>query len=53
MDPGFPGGSVASVYNAGDTGDAGVIPWQGSSLGEGDGNPLQYSSLGKLVDRGT
>ena len=32
--------------SAGDTGDAGSIPWLG------DGNPLQYSRLENSVDRG-
>ena len=35
--------------NAGDTGDArdtGSLPESGRSLGEGNGNPLQYSCLG-------
>ena len=35
--------------NAGDTGS---IPGSGRSLGEGNGNPLQYSSLGNPMDRG-
>ena len=37
----FPGGSdgKASVYDAGDLGS---IPGLGRSLGEGNGNPLQY-----------
>ena len=34
-----------SVCNAGDTGDAGLIPGLGRSPGEGNGNPLQYSCL--------
>ena len=33
-------------------GDAGSIPGSGRSLGEGNGNPLQYSCLGNPVDRG-
>ena len=39
---GFPGGSVVKKLpsNAGDTG---LIPGSGQSLGEGNGNPLQYS----------
>ena len=50
----FPGGSVVKnpVANAGDTGDAGSIPGSGRSPGEGNGNPLQYSCLGNLMDRG-
>ena len=31
--------------NAGDVGDAGLIPGSGRSLGGGHGNPLQYSCL--------
>ena len=31
--------------NAGDTGNAGLIPGLGRSPGEGNGNPLQYSCL--------
>ena len=31
---------------AGDARDAGFIPWLGRCLGEGSGNPLQYSCLG-------
>ena len=38
--------------NAGGTRDAGLIPASGRSLGEGNGNPLQSSCLGKLTDRG-
>ena len=33
-------------------GDAGSIPGLGGSLGEVNGNPLQYSCLGNLMDRG-
>ena len=48
---GFPCGSDgnASVYSAGDLGS---IPGSGRSLGEGNGNPLQYSCLGNPMDRG-
>ena len=35
---------------AGDTRDAGLIPGSGRSLGEGNGNPVQYSCLD--MDRG-
>ena len=35
--------------NAGDTG---LIPGLGRFPGEGNGNPLQYSCLGNLTDRG-
>ena len=49
---GFPGGSD-SKESACNTGDTGLIPGSGRSPGEGDGNPLQYSSLGNPMDRGT
>ena len=51
---GFPDGSVTkeSTCNAGDTGDVGLIPGSGRSPAEGNGNPLQYSSLGNPRDRG-
>ena len=47
----FPGGSdgKASAYNAG---DPGLIPGSGRTPGEGNGNPLQYSCLENLMDRG-
>ena len=50
----FPGGSVAknSPANAGDTGDVGSIPGSGRSPWIGNDNPLQYSCLGNLMDRG-
>ena len=38
--------------NAGDIRDAGSIPGLGGSLGEGHGNPFQYSCLGNHIDRG-
>ena len=38
--------------NAGDIRDAGLIPGSGRSPGEGNGNLLQYSCLGNLMDRG-
>ena len=38
--------------NAGDAGDLGSIPGSGRSPGEVNGNPLQYSCLGNLMDRG-
>ena len=37
---------------AGDTGDLGLIPGSGRSPREGNGNPLQYSCLGNLINRG-
>ena len=48
---GFPGGSDSkeSTCNAGDLGS---IPGSRRSAGEGNGNPLQYSCLGKPMDRG-
>ena len=36
----------------GDTGDMGLIPGLRRSLREGNGNPLQYSSLENPMDRG-
>ena len=39
--------------NAGDVRDAGSIPGSGRSPGEGNGNPVQYSCLENLLDRGT
>ena len=47
----FPGGSdgKASAYNAGDPGS---IPGLGTSSGEGNGKPLQYSCLENPMDRG-
>ena len=46
---GFPGGAPA---NAGDIRDPGSIPGWGRSPGGGHGNPLQYSFLENLMDRG-
>ena len=40
------------LANAGDTGDAGLIPGLGRSPEEGSGNPLQYSCLENPMDRG-
>ena len=39
--------------NAGGTRDEGSIPGSGRSPGEENGNPLQYSCLENLMDRGT
>ena len=47
----FTGGSVVKNPPA-KAGDAGSIPWSGRSPGRGNGNPLQYSSLGNPTDRG-
>ena len=38
--------------NAGDVRDISSIPGSGRSLGGGHGNPLQYSRLENLMDRG-
>ena len=38
--------------NAGDAGDIDLIPGLGRSLGEENGNPLQYSCLDNTMDRG-
>ena len=40
------------LANEGDIRDAGSIPGLGRSPGGGYGNPLQYSSLEKPIDRG-
>ena len=50
-DVGFPGGSVVKNPPA-SAGDTSLIPTLGRSLGERNGNPLQYSCLGNLTDRG-
>ena len=47
---GFPGGSVVKNPPANARGDTGSIPGLGRSPGEGDGNPFQYSCLGKPMD---
>ena len=51
MPSGFPGGSVGKNPPA-NAGDADSIPESGRSPGEGNDNPLQYSSLGNPMDRG-
>ena len=50
----FPGGALVKnpPPNAGDEGDSVSIPGLGRSLGEGNGNPLQYSCLENSMDRG-
>ena len=50
----MPGDTVVKnpPANAGDARDAGLIPGLGSSSGEGNGNPLQYSCLEDSIDRG-
>ena len=51
LDQDFPGGSdgKASAYNAGDLDS---IPGLGTSPGEGNGSPLQYSCLENTMDGG-
>ena len=48
---GFPDGSVVKTLPA-NAGETGLIPRWGRFPGEGSRNPLQYSCLGKPVDRG-
>ena len=48
---GFPSGSVLKNPPA-NAGDPRSVPGSGRSPGEGNGNPLQYSFLGNLLDRG-
>ena len=47
---GFPHSSVGKEF-ACNAGDVGSIPGLGRSLGEGNGNPLQYSCLENPMDR--
>ena len=47
----FPGGSEGKE-SACNVGDPGSTPGSGSSPGEGNGNPLQYSCLENPMDRG-
>ena len=47
---GFPDSSVVRNLSA-KAGDVGSIPGWGRSPGKGNGNPLQYSSLGNPMDR--
>ena len=51
---GVPGGSVVQNLPAsvGDSGDASLSPGWRRSPGGRNGNPLQYSCLGKPIDRG-
>ena len=49
---GFPCGS-AGKESACSVGDLGSIPGLGTSPGEGNGYPLQYSCLENSMDRGT
>ena len=48
---GFPGGSDGKEP-ACSVGDSGLIPGSGRSLGEGNGNPLQYPCLENSMDGG-
>ena len=50
----FPDGTVVKNLpaNARDSGEAGLIPGSGRSLGEGNGNQLQYFCLENSMDRG-
>ena len=48
---GSPGGSVVKNLPA-NTGDESLIPGSRRSPGGGNSNPLQYSCLGNLMDRG-
>ena len=47
----FPGGSAGKV-SAYNVEDPGSVPGLGRSPGEGNGNPLQYSSLENPMDGG-
>jgi len=47
---GFSGGSVVKNPSA-NAGEVGLISGSGISLGEGNGNPLQYFSIGNAMDR--
>ena len=48
---GFPGSSMRKNLPA-NAGDEGLITGSGKPPGEGNGNPLQYSCLENLMDRG-
>ena len=52
---GFPGGTVVKKppANAGDVGDASLIPGLGISPVVRNGNPLQCTCLGNSMGRGT
>ena len=49
----LPDGSVVKNLsaNTGDSGDLGLIPGLGRSLGGGNGNPIQYFCWGNPMDR--
>ena len=44
--------SKESACNSGNSGDVGLIPGSGRSLGGGHGNSLQYFDLENLMDKG-
>ena len=48
---GIPGGSVVKKKSACKVGDSDLNHGWGRSSGEGNDNPLQYSCLGKSMDR--
>ena len=50
---GFPVSSVVKKNMPANAGDSGLIPALGRSLGEWNGNPLQYSCLEYHKDKGT
>ena len=54
LEMGFPGGSVDKEpdCNPGDSGDMGLIPGSGRSLGGGNGSPLHYFCLENPMDSG-
>ena len=45
--------SAININLSVNAGDVGLTTGLGRSPGEGNGNPLQYSSLGNPMDRGT
>ena len=49
---GFPYNSIAKESSCNER-DPGSIPGLGRSYGEGTSNPIQYSCLENLMDRGT
>ena len=48
---GFPGGPMGKEFTC-NAGFLGSNPWLGRSLGEGNGNPLQYSCMENSIVRG-
>ena len=48
---GFPNGSAVKNPHA-SSGEAGLMPWSGSSPGRGNDNLTQYSCLRNPIDRG-